>query len=170
MKTPICSFDAKTGILCTKCETKLKSGHLKQAEIEAAIRLTRIAERNQDINKFTMVGAAEVDSDSVLILRGSDISILRANPTLMKEVKEEFQRQVWFIEAEATDRRFMENIFFPCKVQSINLIWLPDGSKLTKVVIESRCDSMVPFDLQQIQKIAQTLRNIELHIEFEKPK
>ncbi|HEY6668110.1 MAG TPA: hypothetical protein VI033_03060, partial [Candidatus Nitrosopolaris sp.] len=86
MKTPICSFDAKTGILCTKCETKLKSGHLKQAEIEAAIRLTRIAERNQDINKFTMVGAAEVDSDSVLILRGSDISILRANPTLMKEV------------------------------------------------------------------------------------
>jgi transcription antitermination factor NusA-like protein len=116
-----------------------------------------------------MVGAAEVDSVSVLILRGSDISTLRANPTLMKEVKEEFQRQVWFIEAEATDRRFMENLFFPCKVQSINLIWLPDGSKLTKVVIESRCESMVPFDLQQIQKIAQTLRNIELHIEFEKP-
>ncbi|HYZ49407.1 MAG TPA: hypothetical protein VE593_00860, partial [Nitrososphaeraceae archaeon] len=68
MKIPICTFDAKTGILCTKCETKLRLGQLKQADVEGAIKLTKLADRNQDVNKFTMTGAAKVDGDFVLIL------------------------------------------------------------------------------------------------------
>ena len=40
--------------LCTKCETKLRSGQLTDADIEGAIKITKLAQRNQDINKFTM--------------------------------------------------------------------------------------------------------------------
>ncbi|MGH9980858.1 MAG: hypothetical protein ACRD6U_04805 [Nitrososphaeraceae archaeon] len=46
MKTPICSFDAKTEILCSKCESKLKSGHLSIGDIEAAMKLTKLADKN----------------------------------------------------------------------------------------------------------------------------
>jgi hypothetical protein len=54
MKIPIYTFDAKTAILCTKCETKLRSGQLTDADIEGAIKITKLAQRNQDINKFAM--------------------------------------------------------------------------------------------------------------------
>ena len=38
MKTPICSFDAKTGVLCSQCENKLKSGILRATDIEGAMK------------------------------------------------------------------------------------------------------------------------------------
>ena len=135
MKTPICTFDAKTGILCAKCETKLRLGHLTHADIEGAMKITKIAEHNQDVNKFTMISAAKVDDDFILILRGSDIIVLRTNTSLSKKFEDEFQSKVWFVEAEATDRRFIENLFFPAKVLTVNLIWLPDGNKLTKAIV-----------------------------------
>ncbi|MFL6461709.1 MAG: transcription elongation factor NusA [Nitrososphaeraceae archaeon] len=168
MKTPICTFDAKTGILCAKCETKLRLGHLKQTDVEGAIKITKLAEHNQDINKFTMVGAAKVDGDFVLILRGSDISVLRANTMLPTKFEHEFQSKVWFVEAEAPDKRFIENLFFPLRVLTVNLIWLPDGNKLTRVIIAGKSNnSESKTTIEKIKKIAKEIRNIELLVEFE---
>ena len=168
MKIPICTFDAKTGILCAKCETKLRLGQLKQADVEGAIKLTKLADRNQDINKFTLMGAAKVDGDFVLILRGSDISVLRSNIMLATKFEDEFQTKVWFVEAEANDKRFIENLFFPIKVLTVNLIWLPDGNKLTRVLIDGRSNNSKSKNIvEKIKKIAKEIRNIELLVESE---
>ena len=170
MKTPICTFDAKAAILCTKCETKLRLGHLTNADVDGAIKISRLAERNQDINKFTMVRASQVDDDFILSLHGSDISVLRTNSSLIKKFEDEFQRKVWFVEAEATDRRFIENLFFPAKVLMVNLIWLPDGSKSTRVIISTLSKPELQLNVEKIKKIAKEIRNIELLIEFEHQK
>ncbi|HET7284695.1 MAG TPA: hypothetical protein VFI70_08410 [Nitrososphaeraceae archaeon] len=167
MKTPICTFDAKTGILCAKCETKLRLGHLTHADIEGAMKITKIAEHNQDVNKFTMISAAKVDDDFILILRGSDIIVLRTNTSLSKKFEDEFQSKVWFVEAEATDRRFIENLFFPAKVLTVNLIWLPDGNKLTKVIVTDGNHSELESNVEKIKKIAKEIRNIELLVELQ---
>lgn len=167
MKTPICTFDAKTGILCAKCETKLRLGHLTHADIEGAMKITKIAEHNQDVNKFTMISAAKVDDDFILILRGSDIIVLRTNTSLSKKFEDEFQSKVWFVEAEATDRRFIENLFFPAKVLTVNLIWLPDGNKLTKVIVTDGNHSELESNVEKIKKIAKEIRNIELLVEVQ---
>lgn len=112
MKTPICSFDAKTGTLCSKCEDKLRSGHLTQADVECAVKLVKIAERDQEINKFTMINAYHVNGDIVLVLQRSDLSVLRSNVELSRKIEQQFENKVWFVEAEATDKRFLENLFF----------------------------------------------------------
>ena len=168
MKTPICTFDAKTGILCAKCETKLRLGHLTHADIEGAMKITKIAEHNQDVNKFTMISAAKVDDDFILILRGSDIIVLRTNTSLSKKFEDEFQSKVWFVEAEATDRRFIENLFFPAKVLTVNLVWLPDGNKLTKAIVRDGNHSELESNIEKIKKIAKEIRNIELLVELQK--
>jgi transcription antitermination factor NusA-like protein len=167
LKTPICTFDAKTGILCSKCETKLRLGHLTHADIEGAMKITKIAEHNQDVNKFTMISAAKVDDDFILILRGSDIIVLRTNTSLSKKFEDEFQSKVWFVEAEATDRRFIENLFFPAKVLTVNLIWLPDGNKLTKAIVTDGNHSELESNVEKIKKIAKEIRNIELLVEVQ---
>ena len=167
MKTPICTFDAKTGILCAKCETKLRLGHLTHTDIEGAMKIIKIAEHNQDVNKFTMISAAKVDDDFILILRGSDIIALRTNTSLSKKFEDEFQSKVWFVEAEATDRRFIENLFFPAKVLTVNLVWLPDGNKLTKAIVTDGNHSELESKVEKIKKIAKEIRNIELLVELQ---
>jgi transcription antitermination factor NusA-like protein len=117
-----------------------------------------------------MISAARIEEDFVLILRGSDISVIRANSTLSRKFEDEFQSKVWFIEAEGTDRRFIENLFFPAKVLTVNLVWLPDGNKLTSIIISAKNRSEINVNVEKIKKIAKQIRNIELLVEFENQK
>jgi transcription antitermination factor NusA-like protein len=154
------------------CETKLRSGQLTDADIEGAIKITKLAERNQDISKFSMTSATKVDEDFIIALSGSDISMIRANPTLSKKFEDEFQSKVWFVEADASDKRFIENLFFPIKVIAVNMIWLPDGSKLTKAILSAsdkiEAQQQHP-NIEKVKQIANKIRNIELLVEFENP-
>lgn len=166
MKTPICSFDAKTGILCSKCESKLRTGHLSVGDIEASIKLTQLADKNNIIDKFTLVGAYKIEERLVLILPTADISTLRSDNELSNKIKKEFNNNVWFVESGATERRFIENLIFPIKISSINLVWLPDGNKLTKIIVSNKKNQNKKVDTNIITKIAKEIKNIELLIEY----
>jgi transcription antitermination factor NusA-like protein len=165
LKTPICSFDAKSGVLCRTCEAKLKSGSITQDDIDAAKKLINLADRNQEINKFTLVRGTRVNGDFVLVLRGQDVSVLRGNQELISKIEKEMGDKVWFVEAEASDRRFIESLFHPIKVLSVNFFWLPEANKLTKVVVADDGKN-AQLNLDKVQKIAKAVRNIELLIEF----
>jgi transcription antitermination factor NusA-like protein len=166
LKSPICSFDAKSGVLCSKCEAKLQSGGITPDDVDASIKLTKMADRNSDINKFTLARGARVDGDFVLVLRSPDVSALRSNSGLADKIESEFGQKVWFVESEASDRRLVENLLHPVKVSSVNQFWLPDGSKLTKVVAAGSAQKS-RVNIEKIQKIAKAVRDIELLVEFE---
>ena len=165
MKTPICSFDAKSGVLCRKCETKLKSGSITQDDVEAATKLIGLADRNQEVNKFTLIRATRVYGDFVLVFRGSDVSVLRGNEELASKIEKQMGQKVWFVETEASERRFIESLFHPLKVLSVNFFWLPQANKLTKVVIADDPKN-TPVNIEKVQKIAKAIKNIELLVEF----
>ena len=162
-------FDAKTGILCSKCDAKLTSGQLNQAAVYSSIKLAKLGEKDQEINKFTLVSSYKVDDDYILFLRTSDIITIRSNPSIVKKFAGEFNANIWFVEAEGTDRRFMENLFYPQRILNMNLIWLPDGNKLTRVIVsqESGNTSSFPLDVEKIRKVARAVKKIDLIVEFE---
>lgn len=165
MKTPICSFDAKSGVLCRKCETKLKSGSITQDDVEAATKLIGLADRNQEVNKFTLSRATRVHGDFVLVFRGSDVSVLRSNEALASNIEKQMGQKVWFVETEASERRFIESLFHPLKVLSVNFFWLPQANKLTKVIIADDAKNTL-VNIEKVQKIAKAIKNIELLVEF----
>ena len=169
MKTPICSFDAKSGVLCRKCEAKLKSGNITQDDVEAATKLIGLADRNQEINKFTLIRGTRIHGDFVLVFRGSDVSVLRGNEELASKIEKQIGQKVWFIETEASDRRFIESLLHPLKVLSVNFFWLPEANKLTKVIIADD-DKNTSVNIDKVQKIAKAIRNIELLVEFNNQK
>ena len=169
MKTPICSSDAKSGVLCRKCEAKLKSGNITQDDVEAATKLIGLADRNQEINKFTLIRGTRIHGDFVLVFRGSDVSVLRGNEELASKIEKQIGQKVWFVETEASDRRFIESLLHPLKVLSVNFFWLPEANKLTKVIIADD-DKNTSVNIDKVQKIAKAIRNIELLVEFNNQK
>lgn len=166
MKSPICPFDAKSGVLCSKCESKLESGGITRDDVEAAIRLARLADRSQDVDRFTLLRGAKVDDDFVLVLRSPDVVALRGNSGLADKIEGEFGQKVWFVESEASERRFVEGLLHPLRVLSVNLFWLPDGNKLTRVIVAGD-GKRARVNIEKVQKIAKAVRNIELLVEFE---
>jgi hypothetical protein len=151
------------------CEAKLKSGSITQDDVEAATKLIGLADRNQEINKFTLIRGTRVHGDFVLVFRGSDVTVLRGNEELASKIEKQIGQKVWFIETEASDRRFIESLLHPLKVLSVNFFWIPEANKLTKVIIADDGKN-TSVNIDKVQKIAKAIRNIELLVEFNNQK
>ncbi len=165
MKTPICAFDAKTGILCSLCENKLKNGQLTQEDVEGSIRLTRLSSKIQELDKLTLVNSRKVEEDFVLFFRHSDIILLRSSEKMVDILEKEFHGNVWLMEADCSPRRFLENLFFPIRVLNSNMIWLPDGHKVTQVTINDKDYAKISEKVFKIKLIAEKIKEIELMIQ-----
>lgn len=169
MRLPICSFDAKTGILCPKCESKLRSGQITKSDVEVSFKMTELQDKIPELDKTTLLHAIEVDRDIVLIMGKGDHDIIRKNLTVFKKVEGTLHHKIWIVEGDASDRQVLEDIFFPIKILMVNVIWLPDGSRLTKVIIPGRRTERFPLDLEQVKKAVKAIRDIDLLVEFERP-
>lgn len=166
MKVPICTFDAKTGVLCPKCESRLKNGELSDVDVECSIKLIKLSHKNQDIDKLNLIGSQKIDEDYVLILKDSNVSHINSNNKLVSSVEEEFKGKVWFVEANSSIRRFLENLFFPIRILKTNMIWLPDGNQVTQVTIESKDYEKFISIIEKIKRIVNAVRKIELVVEI----
>lgn len=166
MKVPICTFDAKTGVLCPKCESRLKNGELSDVDVECSIKLIKLSHKNQDIDKLNLIGSQKIDEDYVLILKDSNVSHINSNDKLLSSVEEEFKGKVWFVEANSSIRRFLENLFFPIRLLKTNIIWLPDGNQVTQVTIESKDYEKFISIIEKIKRIVNAVRKIELVVEI----
>lgn len=166
MKVPICTFDAKTGVLCPKCESRLKNGELSDIDVECSIKLIKLSHKNQDIDKLNLIGSQKIDEDYILILKDSNASHINSNDKLVSSVEEEFKGKVWFVEANSSIRRFLEDLFFPIRILKTNMIWLPDGNQVTQVTIESKDYEKFISIIEKIKRIVNAVRKIELVIEI----
>jgi transcription antitermination factor NusA-like protein len=166
LKVPICIFDAKTGVLCPNCESRLKNGELSKSDVECSIKLIKLSHKNQDIDKLNLISSQKIDDDYVLILKDSNLSHINSNDKLINSVEKEFNGKVWFVEANSSIRRFLENLFFPIRILKTNMIWLPDGNQVTQVTIESKDYEKFISIIEKIKKIVNVIRNIELVVEI----
>ncbi|MDG6908570.1 MAG: transcription elongation factor NusA [Nitrososphaerota archaeon] len=168
MKTPICSFDARTGVLCPQCDAKLRSGQLSRTDVDVSIKLTKAAEKNSDLAKISLTRAIQFGNDYVLILDPGTLAPLRRDPSFQKNLQTVLGGKIWLTEADTTDRKELEDLFFPIRVANVNTVWLPDGTKLTKVVIPGKKTERFPHDTEMISRILKETREMDLMVEFER--
>jgi hypothetical protein len=166
LRLPICIFDAKTGVLCPKCESRLKNGELSKIDVESSIKLIKLSNKNQDIDKLNLIGSHKIDEDYVLILKDSNVSHINSNDKLISLIEKEFNGKVWFVEANSSVRKILENLFFPIRILKTNMIWLPDGNQVTQVTIESKDYEKFFSKIEKVKKIVNVVRNIELVVEI----
>ena len=167
LKTPICSFDARMGVLCPKCDAKMRSGQLTKTDVDVSIKLTKASEKSPDIGKMSLSKAIQVDGDYVLVVEPGSLAPLRRDQNLQRTLQNILGGKVWLTESNTTDRKELEDLFFPVRVANVNSVWLPDGSKLTKVVIPGKKTDRFPHDTEMITRILKETREMELMVEFE---
>lgn len=167
LKIPICNFDAKTGILCAKCEQRLNSGQITEADVIVSKVLVQLAEKNQDVNKLNLVRARKVDGNFVIELDTQSISLLRSNTELKNAIQEKLDARIWVVTASSSEKKFIEDMFYPTRVLTVNTVWLPDGAKLTKVIIPYK--ALKYFNsIEEIKKVVKEVKGIELIVDTER--
>jgi len=167
MKLPICIFDAKNSVLCPPCERKVEGGELTKADVDASIKLAKLGKSNQDIDKFTLYSCREFDGNFVLSFSKNDIMIIRQSRVLYGLIQDQFQGKIWLVEAEENDKKFIQDMFFPTKILSINSVWAPGNAQITKAVVSGKWTPKFPINLETVIQIVKNARNLDIEIEFE---
>ncbi len=167
-KLPVCYFDARTGILCANCEARLRKGEVTGADVEAAKAVAQLSDRIPELGRVTLRRAFEANGSYVLEFEQSDMQALRSNPLLQSELEGALKGKVWLVGAGGNDRRFLEDVFFPAKVLTVNTVWLPDGGKKTKVIVPARRSERRIGDFDKLREAVKQARGIELLVETER--
>ena len=168
MRIPICAFDAKTGILCAKCEGKLRSGHISKSDVDASTRFVNFADKHPQLDGLSLHRAYDVNGSTVLVLGSTDLISIRREPLLKTKLEEVFGKKVWLLEGDSSERKILEDLLFPVKILTVNQVWLPDGSRLTKAIISGRKTERFPVDLDEVKSVVKRVKGIDLLVEFER--
>ena len=163
---PICGFDAKNAVLCPQCEGKVETGELTKADVDASILLAKIAKTTKEIETFSLYSCKEVQGNFILALAKNDIMKIRQSRTLYRLLQDQFKEKIWLVEADETDKKFIEDLFFPTKILAINAVWA-EGIKKTKAVVSGKWTSKFPIDIKKVIEIVKNTRNLDIEIEFE---
>jgi transcription antitermination factor NusA-like protein len=85
---------------------------------------------------------------------------------IIKALGEETGKSVRVLEYGVDDRKFLEDLFMPLSILTINTIWLPDGTTETRVILRRSRGNQLPFDLKALKEIARKVRKMSLRVEF----
>jgi transcription antitermination factor NusA-like protein len=169
MRTKICTIDLKSGILCPKCEEKVRRGEVSQLDIEVARVLLGLEQKYSALQDTYFHGAIRVEDTLVILVGKKDVSrLLSYGGKFLREVSNKLGKPKIRILAYNSDKKgFLEELFAPVPIVTINTLWLPDGSTETKVVIPKRDARRLPASINALKNIAKNIMNISLRVEFE---
>ena len=167
MKTVLCSFCLKSGILCQKCSARLKSGEISEQDLKIARLLLSLEEKYPPLQNVYFHRAVEVGKTLAIIVGSGDVPrLLGHGGRIIKALGEETGKNIRILEDGVDDRKFLEDLFAPLSIVTINTIWLPDGSTETRAILRKRLGTQPPFDVKALKEIAQKIRNLSLRVEF----
>lgn len=169
VKTILDAFCVKSGILCRRCEEKLEKGQITELDLKVIQKMVELEKGNPLLEDVTYHRSIEADDMMAVLVDKKDMpKLLGGGAKVVKDLAETFGKRVKLISYGGDDRDFLEDLFSPLSILTINTVWIPDGSTETKVILTGRQPRRMPVDLDKVRKIAQELKGMALRIEFER--
>jgi transcription antitermination factor NusA-like protein len=167
VKTELCNFCLKSGILCSKCEGKLKSGKVSEVDFKIARLLLSLEEEYPSLQDVRFHKAVESERVLAILVNKGDVPrLLSHGRRIVKALGEKTGKTIRVLEYGVTERKFLEDLFMPLSILTINTIWLPDGTTETRVILKRGGRKRLPLNVKSSREIAQKLRGITLRVEY----
>lgn len=165
---PICKVCAKTGVLCSSCQSKLKRGEVSELEIEVSKELLDLEKKYSDLKKVAFYRAIEKDNLVILIVGRGDINkVMGEYGKTKKDLQERINKKIRVIEKSRSAKRILENLIAPIPVLGINQIYLPTGEIENKARVAVKDERKMPIDIDVIEDIIYSLTGTHIRIVFE---
>ena len=154
-------------MLCQKCSAKVKAGEITDLDLRIARLLITIEEKYPSLQNVCFYKALEVEKTLAIIVGHGDVPrLLGYGGKIIKALSDESGKNVRILEYGVDDRKFLEDLFIPFSILTINTIWLPDGTTETRVILKRKRGSQLPFDLTALKEIARKVRKMSIRVEF----
>ncbi|MHA2407922.1 MAG: hypothetical protein ACXACA_06090, partial [Candidatus Ranarchaeia archaeon] len=136
MKTPLCTFCVKSGVLCPQCREKVRSGKVSDLDIKIVKLLFKLETKHSTLQKICFHNAYEINGVLAIVVGNGDLQrFFSDGGTIPREISDLVRKRIRILEKKGDTRGFLEDLFAPAPITAINTIWLPDGSTETRVIV-----------------------------------
>jgi transcription antitermination factor NusA-like protein len=167
VKAELCQFCLRSGILCSNCKRKVERGEVSQTDLEVGRLLVSIEDQYPPLQDVYFHKAIEADGVLAIIVNQGDIAkILSYGGKIIKFLERKTRKEVRVLEHRSDERKFLEDLFAPISILTINRIWLPDGTTETRVILKGRERKKTSKYFRALREIAKKAQGIALRVEF----
>ncbi|HUJ84676.1 MAG TPA: hypothetical protein VLV84_03625 [Candidatus Acidoferrales bacterium] len=154
-------------MLCQKCSAKVKAGEISEVDLKIARLLLSLEDKYPSLQNVCFYKAVDVDKTLAIIVGHGDVpKILGYSGKIVKAIGDETGKNVKVLENGVDDRKFLEDLFIPFSILTINTIWIPDGTTETRVILKRKRGAQMPYDLKALKEIASKVRKMSLRVEI----
>lgn len=165
VKTPICSFCAKTGTLCPNCSARFNKGEISEKDILTSKALARLEKKYPNLSKAQLKQTISADDIVILVVNRVMKDTIDQHPEIHDIIKGELKvRQVESVIFEKNLKETISALFYPVEVQGVNQIFIPDGTKELKILLKGDI-SLLPISLETLQLISEKITDSLIRIE-----
>ena len=167
MKTELCQFCLRSGMLGSKCKRKLEKGEVSELDLEIGRLLMSMEDEYPPLQSVYFHKAIEADGVlAIFVNRGDIAKILSYGGKIIKSVERDTKKAVRVLESNSDERKFLEDLFAPMTILTVNRIWLPDGSTETRVILKGNERRRTSRYINALKEIAREAQGLTLRIEF----
>ncbi len=168
MKTPLCTFCIKSGVLCPQCRDKLRTGTVSERDIHIAKLLFELEAKYPVLQQITFHNAYDVDGVLAIVVGPGDLPrIFSEGSAIPRAIADLARKRIRILEKRGDTRGFLEDLLAPAPITAINTIWLPDGTTETRVIVSGR-PRRLPLKVSVLRELAKKVRGITLRVAFER--
>lgn len=132
MRIPLDVLCVKTGVLCPRCQSLVRSGSVKDYEVDIMRELLELEETPEFkfLKDMEYVKSVVSEGATAVILQESknDTPDPRMLNKLSWTLSERLGSKTKVIVNTKDLKEVVKQIVFPARITSVNTIWLPDGS------------------------------------------
>ncbi len=155
-------------MLCSKCQEKVRNGEVNDLYMKVAQYLLDVEAQYPTLNKARLNGVFDAGGFIVLVVgKGDRSKFIESTGKLIRAVGDNFNKRILTIEEGVNNRGFLEDLFENQHIITINIIWLPDGSTETRVVLQGRgARRLSKKRIRALVDIARKVRKMDLRVEY----
>ncbi|MBM5805489.1 MAG: hypothetical protein FJZ49_05445 [Candidatus Verstraetearchaeota archaeon] len=167
MKTPICFFCAKSGVLCPRCQEKLDKGEVTEADVEVSKWFIDYEAKNPQLREYVIHRTVKVPKMMIIMVSGGGGADRALLSKLSRQLSDEKRTNVRIVEKTSSIKRLLEQIVTPARVMGANTVWLPDGSWESTIRMPRSDLRKMPLDPKSAEEAIKMLAGEVVHIVFE---
>jgi transcription antitermination factor NusA-like protein len=145
----------------------VKSGEVSETDLKVARLLLSLEGKFPPLQNVYFHKTIDADRTLAIVVGPGDVPrLLGYGGRIVKALSEETGKNIRILENGVDDRKFLEDLFAPLNIMTINTIWLPDGTTETRVILGKRRGARSSLDMKALREIASKVRNVTLRVEF----
>jgi len=132
LRIPLDTLCVKTGVLCPRCQSIVRSGSVKEYEVDVMRELLDLEELPDFKFLKDMEYVRSVTSEGALVIILQDVKDNTPDPRSLNKLSwvlsERLKTKARIITNTKDLKEVVKQLVFPARITSVNTIWLPDGT------------------------------------------